>query len=561
MSYIENRNLTIPQKLSHLQVACILDEFSANCFKYECNLIAFRPDNWKEILSKEEPDMILVESAWAGNDNSWQYKIAKYNVQNKSELIEMIEWCKNSGIPTIFWNKEDPFHFERFIDTAKLFDYIFTTDENMIDRYIEELKHKNVYVMQFAAQPKYHNPLKTINRKNKSCFAGSYYEDRHEARRNDLEILLDAAAQYGLDIFDRNYEKTRQANMPFSFPERFQPYIQIGSLKYNEIYNAYKGYRVLLNVNSIKNSPTMFSRRVFEILASGSPVVSNYSEGIEKTFGNEIVLMGKSKAEYEEIIKKLFNDEDFYVKICLKGLREVLSKHTYAHRLSYLAGRVGIDISGGAEELEKKVSIICFIHNEVQASRVIENFNRQSYKNKEIIFFIAEYKLMDSIKQILSSQDIEESLYSFVYKETADNLNEITDICSGRYISCFSAENYYGHNFLLDLIYGTKYSDCPIIGKSSYFLYDQYEQKLKLKNPSNEYNRTTDIEFSACIIDICVLKHIQLKTIYNALETTNSLGDCITAEEMQGLDKYNFIKYFNTCPESNINDIVSQISI
>lgn len=560
MSCIENRDSTITQKLSHLQVAGILDEFSANCFKHECNLIAFRPDNWKEILSKEAPDLLLIESAWAGNNNSWQYKIAKYNVQDKSELIELIEWCKNSGIPTIFWNKEDPFHFERFIDTARLFDYVFTTDENMIDRYIKELKHKNVYVMQFAAQPKYHHPLKTIKRKNKLCFAGSYYEDRHEARRNDLDLLLDAAAQYGLDIFDRNYEKTKQANMPFSFPERFQPYIQTGSLKYNEIYKAYKGYRVLLNVNSIKNSPTMFSRRVFEILASGSPVVSNYSEGIERTFGNEIVLMGKSKAEYEEIIEKFFNDEDFYGKICLKGLREVLSKHTYAHRLSYLAGRVGIDISAGAEESEKKVSIICFIHNEVQASRVIASFKRQSYKNKEIIFF-TEHKLMDPIKQVLSSQDIKETLYSFIYKEIADNLNQISGICSGRYISHFSAENYYGHNFLLDLIYGTKYSNRSIIGKSSYFSYDRCEQKLKLENPANEYACTTDIEFSACIIDICLLKHIQLKAIYHALETTNSLEDCIAMKEMQGLDKYNFIKYFDTCPEDNVNDIVSPISI
>lgn len=558
MSYTESSSHTLLKKLSHLKVACILDEFSTNCFKYECNLIAFRPDNWEEILSREKPDMLLVESAWAGNDNSWQYKIAKYNVQNKSELIELVKWCKPFDIPTVFWNKEDPFHFERFIESAALFDYVFTTDQNMVSRYIEALHHKNVFVMQFAAQPKIHNPVITIRRKDRLCFAGSYYEERHEERRNDLEMLLDATAQFGLDIFDRNYEKTKQNNMPYSFPKRFQPYIQHGSLKYNEIDTAYKGYRILLNVNSIKNSPTMFSRRVFEVMASGSPIVSNYSEGIQKTFGNNIVLMGKSKNEYEEIIKMLLNNQKFYDNICVTGLREVLSKHTYAHRLLNLVSITGIDI---AEDYERKVSVICFVYNEYQAEAVIESFNRQSYKNKELIFFTAEDKLVDLVKQILSRQGIEEDLYSFILEGEIDKLNKITGVCSGRYISCFSAENYYCENFLLDLMYGTKYSDCRIIGKSSYFSYDQYEQRLKLENPSNEYRHTTDIEFTACIIDISVLEDIQLNTIYNALKKTNSLGCCVKTGEMLSLDKYNFLKYFNLCPEGNLKDIIPQISI
>lgn len=558
MSCIESSSPTLLKKLSQLKVACILDEFSANCFKYECNLIAFRPDNWKETLTKEKPDMLLVESAWAGNDNSWQFKIAKYNVQNKSELIELARWCNALNIPTVFWNKEDPFHFERFIESAGLFDYVFTTDQNMVSRYIKALNHKNVYVMQFAAQPKIHNPVIAIRRKDRLCFAGSYYEDRHEERRNDLEMLLDAAVPYGLDIFDRNYEKTKQKNMPFSFPERFQPFIQQGSLKYNEIDTAYKGYKILLNVNSIKNSPTMFSRRVFEVMASGSPIVSNYSEGIEKTFGNEIVLMGKSKAEYQEIIKLLLHDQKFYDKIRIAGLRWVLSKHTYAHRLLDMASITNI---GLAADYESEVCIICFVNNEYQAEMVIENFNRQCYKNKELIFFTADNKLIDPIMQILSNQGIEEHLYNFILEDEVNNLNNITDVCSGRYIGCFSAENYYCENFLLDLMYGTKYSHCRIIGKSSYFSYDQREQCLKLKNPLNEYTHTSDIEFTACIMDISVLKDIQLKTIYNSLKNTNGLGCCIKTEEMLSLDKYNFLKYSNLCPEGSLKDIVSQISI
>lgn len=62
-----------------------------------------------------------MERKWG----AWQYKIAKYNNQDKSELRELINWCRENKIPTIFWNKEDPIHFEKFIETASMFDHIF----------------------------------------------------------------------------------------------------------------------------------------------------------------------------------------------------------------------------------------------------------------------------------------------------------------------------------------------------------------------------------------------------------------------------------------------------
>ncbi|WP_051998688.1 hypothetical protein [Listeria grandensis] len=126
------------QNLKQLKVACILDEFSHTCFSKEMDLITFSPENWRRILEQERPDMLLVESAWHGNSKSWEYKIGKYSNERRSEIKGLLKWCQKNGIPTIFWNKEDPIHFEKFIDTAKLFDYIYTTDANMIPEYKKE---------------------------------------------------------------------------------------------------------------------------------------------------------------------------------------------------------------------------------------------------------------------------------------------------------------------------------------------------------------------------------------------------------------------------------------
>lgn len=86
----------------------------------------------------------------------------------------------------------------------------------------------------------------------------------------NLQLLLKSARAFRLHIFDRI--NTFTGNMNYKFPEQFQSDI-IGELNYTDMIKAYKFYKVFLNVNSTKDSPTMFSRRVFELLASGTNVL------------------------------------------------------------------------------------------------------------------------------------------------------------------------------------------------------------------------------------------------------------------------------------------------
>ena len=47
---------------------------------------------------------------------------------------------------------------------------------------------------------------------------------------------------------------------------------------------AYKNYDIFLNVNSVQNSKFMFARRVFELLASRTMVISGPSLGVSEFF-------------------------------------------------------------------------------------------------------------------------------------------------------------------------------------------------------------------------------------------------------------------------------------
>ena len=75
------------------------------------------------------------------------------NSPNGERLKEVLEFCNEIDLKKVFWNKEDPVNYDRFISTAKQFDVIFTSDNRSIQRYVDDCGHENIYSMPFACQP------------------------------------------------------------------------------------------------------------------------------------------------------------------------------------------------------------------------------------------------------------------------------------------------------------------------------------------------------------------------------------------------------------------------
>ena len=260
----------------------------------------------KSQLAETRPDLLLVKSAWRGHDESWGAKVG----HNSDELKDILTWCREADVPTVFWNKEDPVHFATFINAARAFDYVFTTDLDCIHRYKAALGHGRVYLLPFASQPRTINPAEIRDRKDAYSFAGAYYV-KYPERTRDLDTLLDTLSNLRpVEIFDRN---AGQNDPDFQFPEKYRPYI-VGTLPFEKIDRAYKGYRFGINLNSIKQSQTMFARRVPELLASNTLAVSNYSRAVRMMFG-DLVVATDNAAELETRLRRLLDDPDYADRI------------------------------------------------------------------------------------------------------------------------------------------------------------------------------------------------------------------------------------------------------
>ena len=314
------------RKHKKLNIACIMDDFSYQNFRPECNLFQISPESWLVELNSIDPDFVFIESAWGGKDDKWGGKL----ITAYGEIGELARFCAAKAIPIVFWNKEDPFGYDAFIEMAKLADVVFTTAGECVGRYKKDLKHDNVYFMHFAAQAGMFEKHINGDRKDKFCFAGAYYRQFPD-RIKSFDKIYEVLDRYkGVDIYDRFYRNKKR-----EFPKKYKHSV-LGSLKFSEIHKAYCGYRYNININSIVDSETMFARRVFELMSAKTIVVSNYSKGLANYFG-DLTICTDNTDEMLERLREINESEMSYQDFVQKAYSRVMEKELYKHRLEQIA--------------------------------------------------------------------------------------------------------------------------------------------------------------------------------------------------------------------------------
>lgn len=332
-----------PPGFAALKIALIADKLTAACLKSECRVQEITPLNHLWVLRFWKPDLLFVESAWNGCRNTWKYKIASYAdhpERNNRTLARVVARARDLAIPTLFWNKEDGVHFSRFIDSARLFEHIFTVDENCLPRYRALVAPEvTVQTLMFAVQPATHHFSGFDFKQNRANFVGSYGHHVHDRRRAWQDMLFHATRQsgLGLTVLDRNSDR-KSPNYRFPLMSGLEVRPAVPHEKTGQIY---KDYLVSLNVNTVEDSATMFSRRLVEILACGGIGVTNPSPAVARYFQDYCHVVHDTP-QAEALFRRLKHGpspED--LQRAEAGARYVLAEHTWAHRLAEIIGVVG----------------------------------------------------------------------------------------------------------------------------------------------------------------------------------------------------------------------------
>lgn len=456
----------------------LLDPISELCWQDGFPGFAISRQKFEQQIATTTSDFAFFESAWKANKSQWLYAFNSPNLQhaNAQDLLKSIGLLRAKKMPVVFWNKEDPMHYEMFKPIAKEADYVFTTDSLKVDQYKKDLGHDQVWALPFAAPIKITNPVGRFKLKTESvCFAGTYYAKNHPDRKKQMDMLLPSLLQFDGAIYDRASNSTSEN---YQYPEIYRKVIREG-VDFAEMTTLYKKFKVFLNVNTITQSPTMMSRRVYELLASGTPVVSTPSKAITEQFPG-IVITVRNEEEAKLAVSRLLEDSYYWNKQSVLGIREVMSKHTYEDRWIDIRAKMRGEEAITLNEV-KPVKVVAIYHGYQTFPEFVNSIFEQTVAVDELV-------ILKSSKIQLDSEAFDRNISSKIRIENVSdfNVNQYVKSDLSGYTLFTTDSVILFKNALLDMLLSIKYQQGHAVTRK--ITYDhkkiRTQQDLKLDDPN-----------------------------------------------------------------------------
>jgi len=200
-------------------------------------------------------------------------------------------------------------NLEKHIEIAKNFDVVFIAQKADVKRF-KERGIKNVFWIPLACDPEIHGK-KTNNKLYDIGFVGSLTDPKR------VELLDKLKRRFNL-----YYERC--------FLERMAEVFSQSKIVFNK---------------SIKNDLNM---RVFEAMASGSMLLTDEAKGsglTEMFQDRKHLVIYRDEKELFELADYYLRNDDEREKIAAEGMRQVLTKHTYNHRVKEMVEILGLFVN------------------------------------------------------------------------------------------------------------------------------------------------------------------------------------------------------------------------
>ena len=197
-----------------------------------------------------------------------------------------------------------------------------------------------VNTLMFPVQPSIHNFTGFNFKHYRANFVGSYGHHVHDRRRHWQDLMFSAASRTGLGLtaIDRNSAR-KSGN--YRYPSLPELAVQ-AAVPHAHTAQLYKDYLVSLNVNTIEDSGSMYSRRLVEILACGGIAVTNPSPAVDLYFKDYCHVLHNAEQAADLFSRLKHGPSADDLERAEAGARYVLAEHTWAHRLQEITRVIGL---------------------------------------------------------------------------------------------------------------------------------------------------------------------------------------------------------------------------
>lgn len=290
----------------------------------EC--IVGQPEALLETTLSVQPDLVLVMNGLHVFPDSFR---------------QSLDQVREQGFRTAIWFVDDPYFTDETPELSRHFDFVFTHELSCVPLY-QSVGAREVHYMPLAVHPELFTPtMAGPAYQSDICFIGNAFRNR-AALFDELAPFL---AGKRVRIIGGFWERLAR------FKE-LSPFVYSGFIPAAETVKFYNGAKIVINLHRPSESGSdnrnimnlqgrSINPRTFEINACGTLQLTDIREDLTMYYtpGVDIETFG-SVEELKQKISYYLANEDHRRSIAMRAVASTMSKHTYAHRLPELLGKI-----------------------------------------------------------------------------------------------------------------------------------------------------------------------------------------------------------------------------
>ena len=429
--------------------------------RHECDLVLLTPANYTRMLSSLSLDFVLVESCRETVTGHW-YLAQTLDVDSRETLTALLAESRRLGIPTVYWHTEDLAYWEHYADFATGFDALYCADPRVAARF--EADGVSAQVLLPAAQPRIHNGFRQ-SREVGSLSIPILFDGLGDIIRHGdaLQVLL-PLRERGLKIIDSRNQIYRTKVQTLTDYEGcvlgcVTRQGRLGALKYADSCVALETTLATRTAAEWQAVETASCRLATAYL--GAADRDSMRGALYTVCKDDGALLDQIDAWQSDWLER-----DIAAHLAWRRVHE---SHGYVHRLSTICADLGVAFPW---EAYPRASIVTATYRPEMLGRCVENFRAQTWPNKELILVLNSDELeLPTIPGVGSGAEDIKVLRTPREQFTGGCLNLGIAASTGAYWFKLDDDDYYGPNYIRDLVLHARSVDADVIGKPPSFLH------------------------------------------------------------------------------------------
>ena len=465
LSWLPQKTESFPKSPnSSLTIALISGERVYWSMQQEGKIISLTEVNWQWVFKYADIDLLLIESCAETATGDWFMAQTAPDLEN-SIFGEMVASAKKHKIPVAYWFTLDEEYLPQYQPIIEWIDNVFCADEKAVEA-LEQQGVKTTYLPP-AVQPALFTKL------------NQYTAEKRELKRLVCDDLVDVIQSWeGRESFYQDV----QAFGGYFFDSRNQvwntktkklelkPESLLGTLDLRSRAALFKESRTLGILKSASRTRTDMKWSAVEAAASHMTIL--LEAGVDVGEFASLCLQPDNQDQFFVELIRQDKDKLYYERVAQKAWREALMNHTYSHRVSTICQQLKIELDWVEYP---SAAMVTPSYRKKFLERAKHSFTCQTYPNKHwVMVFNGPKEDFEEVKTEVESLDNSQAVFVPPELHAGPCMNAGIQKAPTEYVFRMDDDDYYGDNYLLDIMLHSRVVSFDVIGKTfRYFSLDE----------------------------------------------------------------------------------------